>query len=259
MANLPALLEMLKAGAHFGHRTSKWHPNMEPFIFTDRNGVHIINLEKTQEQLEKAGEFLKNLGMEGGTLLFVGTKKQAQDIVCEAATKCEMPYVKERWIGGTLTNFPTIKKRVDHFVDLENKQKTGGLDKYTKKEQNDFGKEIEGLRRRIGGLVRLPKLPDAIFILDVKTEKTALREAKKKNIPVVAVCDTNVNPDGIKYPIPANDDALKSIKIIIEYIAEAFKEGKDLAPAKEQMKKIQEEKKKESGKESAEKKDKKQF
>lgn len=243
MANIPSLMDMLKAGVHFGHRTSRWHPNMGPYIFNERSGVHIIDLEKTREKMEEAGEFVKNLGMENGTLLLVGTKKQAQAIIKQMAEENELPYVSERWIGGTLTNFPTIKRRVNHFVDLLKKREAGELKKYTKKEQLDFDREIEDLRRKIGGLVRLDKLPDAIFILDLKTEKTVLREALRKNIPIVAVCDTNVNPKGVKCPIPANDDALKSIEMMVRFIVESFKEGKVLAPAKEQMKKIQEEKK----------------
>lgn len=226
MVKLPDLKEMLKAGVHFGHRTSRWHPNMEPYIFTERSGVHILNLEKTQKKMEEAGEFLRNLGMNGGTLFFVGTKKQAQKLIAEKAEECEMPYVVERWVGGILTNFFTIRKRVKHYMNLVKKSETGELKKYTKKEQHDFGKQVEDLRRKVGGLVKLEKMPDAIFILDLKTEKTALREALRKNIPVVAVCDTNVNPEGIKYPIPANDDSIKSIEIMISYVADSFKEGK---------------------------------
>lgn len=252
MANIPSLMEMLKAGVHFGHRTSRWHPNMEPYIFGERSGVHIVDLEKTQKKMEEAGEFVKNLGMEGRTLLFVGTKKQAQELIQKKAEECEMPYVLERWIGGTITNFHTIRKRVQHYIDLVGKRDSGELEKYTKKERHEFGKEIEDLRRKIGGLVKLEKMPDAVFIMDIKTEKTALREALRKKIPVVAVCDTNVNPEGIKYVIPANDDALKSVGMMIEFIAESFKEGKALQGAREQMKKIEEEKKKELGEEKKE-------
>ena len=216
---------------------------MEPYIFTDRGGVHIINLEETQKKLEEAGEFLKKLGMEGGTLLFVGTKRQAKDLVKQKAMECNMPYVVERWIGGTLTNFGTIRNRVKYFLDLKKKQESGELVKYTKKEQADFNKEILDLESKIGGLSVLDKAPNAIFILDLKLEKTARREAEKRNIPIIAVCDTNVDPFGIKYPIPANDDAMKSINIIINFLAESLKEGKALQTPREQMKKIEENKK----------------
>ena len=242
--NIPSLMEMLKAGVHFGHRTSRWHPNMEPYIFGERSGVHIIDLEKTQKKMEEAREFLRNLGMEGRTLLFVGTKKQAHSLIEKKAEECEMPYVVLRWIGGALTNFHTIRKRVKHYMELVAKRDSGELSKYTKKEQHDFNKEIEDLRRKVGGLVKLEKLPDAVFIMDTKTEKTALREALRKKIPVIAVCDTNVNPEGIKHVIPANDDALKSVEIMIEFVAESLKEGRKLQSAREQVKKMEEDKKK---------------
>jgi len=241
--NIPSLLEMLKAGVHFGHRTSKWHPNMEPYIFGDRGGVHIINLEVTQKKMEETAEYLRKLGMEGGTLLFVGTKKQAQAMIKQKAEECNMPYVSERWIGGTITNFGTVRKRVEHFIDLLKKQESGELKKYTKREQNEFGKEIEELRKKIGGLVKLDKTPAAMFIMDIKTEKTALLEATKKNIPVIAVCDTNVNPEGVKYVIPANDDAVKSVAMMIDFVAQSFKEGQSLQGAREQVKKMEEDKK----------------
>lgn len=239
--NIPSLMEMLKAGVHFGHRTSKWHPNMAPFIFGDRSGVHIIDLEKTQKKLEEAGEFLRKLGMEGGMLLFVGTKKQAQAVIKEKAIECGMPYVSLRWIGGALTNFGTVRRRVEHYIDLLKKRETGELKKYTKREQNEFDKEIETLRQKFEGLVKLDKLPSVIFLMDIKQEKTAFVEAKKKNVPVVAVCDTNVNPEGVDYVIPANDDAVKSVKMMVEFVAEAFREGQALQGAREQVKKMEEE------------------
>lgn len=237
--NIPSLLEMLKAGVHFGHKTSKWHPNMAPFIFGDRGGVHILNLELTQRKMEEAAEYLRKLGMEGGTVLFVGTKKQAQAVIKEKAMECGMPYVVQRWIGGTLTNFGTVRKRVERFIDLVKKRETGELKKYTKREQNEFDKEIETLRRKFEGLVKLDKMPSAIFLMDIKTEKTALQEATKKGIPIIAVCDTNVDPKGVNYVIPANDDAVKSVQMMVEFIAEAFKDGQGLQGAREQMKKIE--------------------
>ncbi|MFH1193859.1 MAG: 30S ribosomal protein S2 [bacterium] len=237
--NIPSLLEMLKAGVHFGHRTSKWHPHMEPYIFGERGGVHIVNLEVTRKKMEEAAEFLRKLGMEGGTLLFVGTKKQAQAVIKEKAIECGMPYVSLRWIGGTLTNFGTVRRRVERFMDLLKKRETGELKKYTKKEQHDFDIEIEDLRRKFEGLVKLDKMPAAIFIMDLKTEKTALVEAVKKNIPVIAVCDTNVNPENVKYVLPGNDDAVKSVTLLVEFVAEAFKEGQKLQGAREQVKKME--------------------
>jgi small subunit ribosomal protein S2 len=215
---------------------------MGPYIFGDRGGVHILNLELTQKKLEEAGEFLRKLGMEGGTLLFIGTKRQAQEIVKQKAQECGMPYVVLRWVGGMLTNFSTVRNRVGYFIDLIKKQESGELKKYTKKEQSEFGKEIESLRRKFEGLVNLTKMPDAIFIVDIKQEKTALTEAKKRNIPVIAVCDTNVNPEDIDFVIPANDDALKSVEMMVDFVAESFKEGRKLQEPREQMKKIEEEK-----------------
>lgn len=238
----PSLMEMLKAGVHFGHKTSKWHPNMAPFIFGDRGGVHILNLEMTQKKMEEAAEFLRKLGMEGGTLLFVSTKKQAQAVIKEKAVECGMPYVNLRWIGGALTNFGTVRKRVERYMDLLKKRETGELKKYTKREQNEFDKEIETLRQKFEGLVKLDKMPSAIFLMDIKTEKTALQEATKKGIPVIAVCDTNVDPSGVQYVIPANDDAVKAVKMMVEFVADAFREGQALAGAREQMKKIEAEK-----------------
>lgn len=243
MTKTPNLVDMLKVGVHFGHRASKWHPNMEPYIFTERGGVHIINLELTLKKMEEAGEFLKKIGMVGGTLLFVGTKSQAQKLIAAKAEECQMPYVSQRWIGGTLTNFGTVRGRVRHYLDLVAKQESGELKKYTKKEQSEFNKEIGDLKIKVGGLVKMEKLPDAVFILDIRHEKTALREAVKRGIPVVAVCDTNVNPSGIQYVIPANDDALKSIDMLVNFVAESFKEGASLQGANGDGEKSKEEKK----------------
>jgi small subunit ribosomal protein S2 len=231
---LPSLTEMLKAGVHFGHRTSKWHPNMAPYIFGDRSGVHILNLEETQKKMEEAAEFVRKLGSEGGTLLFVGTKKQAQAIVKKQAEEAGMPFVVERWIGGTLTNFRTIRDRVVHYIDLIKKREAGELTKYTKKEQSEFSKEIEALRQKFHGLVNLTKLPNAVFITDIKQDKTALEEAKSKNITVVAVCDTNVDPSEVDYVIPANDDAVKAVEMMVGYIGEALREGQKTQGARDE-------------------------
>ena len=229
MTKLPSLEEMLKAGMHFGHQTSKWHPKMAPFIFGSRAGVHIIDLQKTRKNLTEALTFITKIVAEKKSILLVGTKDQVKNRLSEIASALELPYVKNRWIGGTLTNFVIIKRLVKHYVDLQEQQTAGKLAKYTKKEQVGFDKELKKLDMRIGGLTNLKKMPDAIFIWDIKHEKTALTEARKKGVPVVAVCDTNVNPEGVKYIIPANDDAIKTIKMILALVGDAVKEGQKQA------------------------------
>lgn len=226
MSEIPTLLELLKTGAHFGHKVSRWHPKMAPYIFGARGGVHILNLELTQQKLKEALDFIFALGKEKKTLLFVGTKKQAQEIIKKYASDCGMPYVSEKWLGGTFSNFPEIHKSIRRYIDLKDKQSRGELAKYTKKEQVKFAHEISKMERKFGGLASLSRLPDAVFILDVKREKTALREALRKKIPIIAICDTNTDPTGIKCPIPANDDAIKSIELIVHSFAEAYKAGK---------------------------------
>ncbi len=223
---IPSIEEMLKAGMHFGHRTSKWHPKMKPYIFTVRNGIHIINLIKTRKFLENALEFITKAAQEGKTILFVGTKAQVKKPIERLAQETGMPYITGKWMGGCLTNFNVIKKSIKKYKDLLNQKESGKLNKYTKKERLDFDREISKLKIKFGGLVNLNKLPDAIFVWDIKKEKTAILEAKRKNIPVIAICDTNVNPSGIKYIIPSNDDATKTIKLILRLVGEAIKEGK---------------------------------
>ncbi|MFA5076101.1 MAG: 30S ribosomal protein S2 [Patescibacteria group bacterium] len=225
MSKSPSLLEMLQAGLHFGHQAGRWHPKMKPYIFTERNGVHVIDLEKTQKKLEEALNFIKTTVQKGGVVLFLGTKKQAQSIVKKYAQECGMPYIDQRWLGGTLTNFSVILKLTKKYKDLKSKRDTGGFKVYTKKEQLDFQREIERLELRVGGVAELKKIPDVIFVVDVKNEKTAVVEASRKGVPVVAICDSNINPDLMDYPIPANDDAVKSIELITSLIAEAVKEG----------------------------------
>lgn len=225
MTKIPSIEEMLKAGMHFGHRTSKWHPKMEPYIFTQRNGVHIIDLAKSQKMLETALEYIKKMTSEGKVILFVGTKSQVKKPMKEMAEEVKVPYVVGKWLGGCLTNFLVIKRTIKRYVDLVNQKEAGKLKKYTKKEQLDFDKEINKLELRVGGLVNLMKVPDVLFVWDIKEEKTAVMEAKKKNIPVIGICDTNVNPKNINYIIPSNDDATKTIKLVLEKIKEAIKEG----------------------------------
>jgi len=224
---IPTLLELLQAGVHFGHQKSRWHPKMEPYIFAERNGVHVIDLEKTVVVLEKAMSFVRDTAQRGGVILFIGTKKQGQEILKKHAEEAGMPYIIERWLGGLFTNFDNVSKLIKRHQKLNQQKESGALNKYTKKERAAFDKEIEKLDKLVGGLKGLSKLPQAVFVLDAKREKTAVLEARKKNIPVVAFCDTNINPDMIDYPIPANDDAVKSIEMITGLIAGAIKDGKE--------------------------------
>ena len=226
MPDTATIKQLLEAGAHFGHQTSHWHPRMRNYIFTKRNGIHIIDLEKTVVMLDKACEFVKQLVTDGGTILFVGTKKQAQDAVEQHATRCGMYYVNQRWLGGVLTNFATIQARIDYLVRLEDQQSRGEFQYLPKKEAHKLEEEILRLNRQVGGFKEMTSLPDALFIIDPTNERIALAEAKRLGIPVVAITDTNCNPDEIDYPIPANDDAIKSIKLICNRIADAVIEGK---------------------------------
>jgi len=220
---LPSLEEMLKAGVHFGHRTSKWNVKMEPYIFTARNSVHIIDLEKTQEKLAKALKFIQGIKEKKGVILFVGTKVAVKEITSQTAKKCRMPYVNERWLGGTLTNFGIISKRLEYFRDLEEKNKKGELKKYTKKEQHQFGVELQKLEKQFGGIKKMLKLPEALLVVDVQKEKLAVKEARMKNVPVIGLCDTNSDPSIIDYPIPVNDDAITSLKLILGIIVKVLK------------------------------------
>lgn len=223
---LPTVEEMLKAGMHFGHRTSKWHPKMAPFIFGSRNGIHIIDLAKSRIMLATALAFLEKSAAEGKVILLVGTKEQVNKTLKETAEDAGVPYVNEGWLGGSITNFNVIKKAIKKYKTLKEEQALGKLDKYTKKEQLDIAREIARLDKKVGGMVSLTKIPDVFFIWDIKHENTALAEAKKKKMPVVAVCDTNVNPTGVDYIIPGNDDAIKAVKLILGYVGGAIKAGK---------------------------------
>jgi len=219
--------QLLEAGAHFGHHSSYWHPKMEKYIFTQRNGIHIIDLEKTVVMLDKACAFVRDLAASGQTILFVGTKKQAQQVVEEEATRCGMCYVNQRWLGGMLTNFTTIQTRIDYLVHLEDRKAKGEFDFLSKKERAKLEKKILHLNAQMGGFKEMTTLPGALFIADPIKDKIALDEAKKLDIPVVATADTNCNPDSIDYPIPANDDAIRAIKLICSRIADAVIEGKN--------------------------------
>ena len=226
MVTIPTLEDMLKAGVHFGHKVSNWHPHMEPYIFTERSGVHIINLELTRKKLEEALEAARRMAAEGKTIVFVGTKKQAQDIVRQYAEQCGMPYANERWIGGLITNFGEIHKLIKKYLTLKEQKVNGELEKYTKKEQLEFEREIERLSHMVGGIATLERLPDALFVLDMRGEKTALTEATRKNVTVFGLCDTNANPARATYVIPANDDAVNSITMVASLMAEAIAEGR---------------------------------
>ena len=226
MASTVTIKQLLEAGAHFGHQTSRWHPRMKKYIFTKRNGIHIIDLEQTAVLLDKACKFVEQLIIDGGTLLFVGTKKQAQEAIEEEARRCGMYFINQRWPGGVLTNFNTIQSRIDYLVRLEDQQARGELDCLPKKEALKLGKEVERLNRMIGGIKEMVNLPSALFIVDVVKERLALEEAKRVGMPVVAVADTNCDPTDIDYPIPANDDAIKAIKLICGKIADSVLVGK---------------------------------
>ncbi len=231
MAATITVKQLLEAGAHFGHQTGHWHPKMKNYIFTQRNGIHIIDLEQTVTLLDKACAFVRDLVSNGQTIMFVGTKKQAQDIIEEEAKRCGMYYVSQRWLGGMLTNFNTIQGRIDYLVRLEDRKSRGELDYLSKKDKLKVEKEMAKLNKVMGGFKEMTALPGAIFIIDPTKEKIALSEAKKVGVKLVVTVDTNCNPDDIDYIVPANDDAIKAIKVICYHIANAVLEGKMLAEA----------------------------
>lgn len=224
---------LLEAGVHFGHETKKWNPKMKRYIFGEKNGIYIIDLEKTKEAIIKACEFLKGVAASGSPILFIGTKKQAQDIVKEGALRCNVFYVTQRWLGGMLTNFNTIRKRIKRLNDLERMKEDGTFAKLTKKEAAHLTKEMLKLNKSLGGIRSMDKLPKAIFIIDSKKEDIAVKEAKKLDIPTVALVDTNCDPDIVDYVIPGNDDAIRSIRLITGIIADSVLEGRDLLLAGE--------------------------
>ncbi len=224
-----SMRQMLEAGVHFGHQTRRWNPKMRRFIFGERNGIYIIDLEQTLTRVESAYGFVRDLVADGGTILFVGTKKQAQDPIQSYALKVGMPYVNERWLGGMLTNFETISKRVNKMLEYERMKASGEFDAMIKKEALMLDRELTKLQRNLGGLRDMKKAPDAIFVVDTKKEHIAVTEANKLGIPVVAVVDTNVDPDVVQYPIPGNDDAIRANSLLIETIAAAVEEGRYIA------------------------------
>ena len=224
-----SMRQMLEAGVHFGHQTRRWNPKMKQFIFGERNGIHIINLDQTLERVETAYGFVRDLVANGGTILFVGTKKQAQDPVRSFAEKCNMPYVNERWLGGMLTNFETISKRVNKMQEYERMRTSGEFEAMPKKEALLLTRELEKLQKNLSGISGLTRCPNAVFVIDTLKEHIAVTEANKLKIPVIAVVDTNVDPDLIQFPIPGNDDAIRANDLMARVIAEAVIEGRFIA------------------------------
>jgi len=225
--SIVTMKQLLEVGVHFGHQTKKWNPKMKKYIYTDKNGIYIIDLQETQRLLIEAYEYVKKVSSEGGIILFVGTKKQIQDIVESYAKECGMPYVKNRWLGGTLTNFETITRRTRRIDEIENMEKSGIFENLPKKEVLGIRKEYEKLLLNIGGIRNMKKLPDVLYAIDPGKEIIAIKEARKLGIPIVAITDTNCDPDLIDFIIPGNDDAIRSCSLITGVISEAIKEGKE--------------------------------
>ncbi|HLR66167.1 30S ribosomal protein S2 [Virgibacillus alimentarius] len=221
-----SMKQLLEAGVHFGHQTRRWNPKMKKYIFTERNGIYIIDLQKTVKKVDEAYKYVKEIAANGGTVLFVGTKKQAQDSVRDEATRSGMFYVNQRWLGGTLTNFQTIRKRINRLKDIERMEEDGTFDVLPKKEVVNLLKEKDRLVKFLGGIKEMNKLPDALFVIDPRKERIAIAEAHKLNIPIIAMVDTNCDPDEIDYVIPANDDAIRAVKLMTSKMADAILEVK---------------------------------
>ncbi len=226
MANIISMKQLLEAGVHFGHQTRRWNPKMKPFIFMDRNGIHIIDLQQTVTRLNDAYKFVEQLTANGGTILFVGTKKQAQEAVAEEARRCGMYYVNQRWLGGMLTNFQTIQSRIRYLRDLEARRDRGDFERLPKKEVQHLQDDMARLERILGGIKDMRRLPNAIFIIDTRKERTAVAEAQRLEIPIIALADTNCDPDEMDFPIPANDDAIRAVRLLCAKIADAAVEGR---------------------------------
>jgi small subunit ribosomal protein S2 len=220
-----AMKALLETGVHFGHPVKRWNPKMRPYIFTERNGVHIIDLQQTIVAIDQAAALIRDIVARGGSVLFVGTKRQAQEVIASQAQRAGQPYITERFLGGTLTNWRTIRARLDRLAELEAMRDRGELERFTKKEALLMAREIERLNRRMGGIKNMRRLPDALFVVDVCREANAIKEANRLGIPVIAIVDTNCSPDGVDYVIPANDDAIRAIKLIVEAMANAAVEG----------------------------------
>ena len=224
--SIVTMKQLLEAGVHFGHQTRRWNPKMKQYIFTERNGIYIIDLQKTVRKIEESYDFVKNISAEGGNILFVGTKKQAQESLEEEAKRCGMFYVNQRWLGGMLTNFKTIRKRVDRLHELEKMEAEGLFEVLPKKEVLNLRHEQERLEKYLGGIKNMTELPQAIFIVDPRKERIAILEARKLQIPIVAIVDTNCDPDEVDYIIPGNDDAIRAVKLLTEKMADAVIEGR---------------------------------
>jgi len=220
-----SMKQLLEAGVHFGHQTRRWNPKMDKFIFTERNGIYIIDLQKTVKKVDEAYNYIKSVAENGGTILFVGTKKQAQDSVAEEAARCGMYFINQRWLGGTLTNFQTIQKRIDRLHKLEKMSEDGTFELLPKKEVIILNKEKDRLSKFLGGISHMKKLPSALFIIDPRKERIAVAEARKLGIPIVGIVDTNCDPDEIDYVIPGNDDAIRAVKLLTSKMADAIVEG----------------------------------
>ena len=250
----PIVKELLEAGVHFGHQTRRWNPKMKRYIFGAKNGIYILDLEKTARGLSLAREFLRSLGAKGGPILFVGTKRQAQSIIAEEAVRCGQYYVNLRWLGGLLTNFTTVKRSIERLKTIERWIEDGTMEKMTKKEGSMAHKELDKLNKNLRGIANMPALPKAIFLVDAKREETAIAEARRLGIPVVALVDTNSDPDRVDYVIPGNDDAIRSIKLVTSLLADSILEGYQtyLAGLAEQAAKVAEERAKEEERVQAE-------
>lgn len=222
-----SMKQLLEAGVHFGHQTRRWNPKMAPYIFTERNGIYIIDLQKTVRKVEEAYKYVRDLVAGGGTILFIGTKKQAQETVRQEAERCGMPYVNQRWLGGMLTNFQTIRSRIERLHELQTMETDGSFYLLPKKEVLQLQKEKERLERFLGGISNLKRLPDAVFVIDPRKEKIAVAEARKLGIPVIAIVDTNCDPDEIDLVIPGNDDAIRAVRLLTSCMADAVLEGKE--------------------------------
>jgi len=234
---------LLEAGVHFGHRTRRWDPKMKSFIFTERNGIHILDLQQTIVRLEQSYNMVRDTVADGGTILFIGTKKQAQENLENAAQSCNMPYVNQRWLGGTMTNWQTIKQRISYLLELEQRRDTGDFERLPKKEALKLEQLIEKLNRRLGGLKNMSRLPDLLFVVDVRREAIAVREGNILKIPVLAMVDTNCDPDPVDLVIPSNDDAIRAIKLIVGHMADAVNEGLDIRQAVQADEEVEEDQK----------------
>lgn len=228
MPSSVTLKQLLETGVHFGHRTQKWNPKMAPYIFTQRNGIHIIDLQQTMANLNAYYDLVRDIVSKGGNVLFVGTKRQAQETIAQEADRCGMPYVNQRWLGGTLTNWRTIRERIDTLKKLESRRDKGEFELLTKREALMLNREIEKLNLRLGGIREMRRVPDLIIIVDTRREVTAVKEANILNIPVMALLDTNCDPSTIDYVLPGNDDAMRAIKLIVEALANAVIEGREM-------------------------------